>query len=65
MVFGVSWGHHFLFRPYDLDVSSMISGFLGIVSFSVSSASAGLEGLAVLQVLVDVTCAQRSSFATT
>jgi hypothetical protein len=43
----------------------MISGFLGIVSFSVSSASAGLEGLAVLQVLVDVTCAQRSSFATT
>lgn len=33
MVFGVSWGHHFLFRPYDLDVSSMISGFLGIVFF--------------------------------
>ena len=31
MVFGVSWGHHFLFRPYDLDVSSMISGLLGIV----------------------------------
>ncbi|CAK9041284.1 unnamed protein product [Durusdinium trenchii] len=33
MVFGVSWGHHFLFRPYDLDVSSMISGLLGIVFF--------------------------------
>ena len=46
MVFGVSWGHHFLFRPYDLDVSSMISGFLGIVNFSVSSA--GLAGLAGL-----------------
>ena len=49
MVFGVSWGHHFLFRPYDLDVSSMISGFLGIVSFSISSdASVGLAGLAGL-----------------
>ena len=34
MVFGVSWGHHFLFRPYDLDVSSMISGLLGIVQIS-------------------------------
>eukprot|EP00438_Fugacium_kawagutii_P004217 Skav215949 [mRNA] locus=scaffold226:818429:819292:+ [translate_table: standard] len=33
MVFGVSWGHHLLFRPYDLDASSMISGFLGIVFF--------------------------------
>ena len=32
MVFGVSWGHHFLFRPYDLDVSSMISGLLGIAA---------------------------------
>eukprot|EP00434_Breviolum_minutum_P012936 symbB.v1.2.011403.t2/scaffold764.1/size165801/9 len=33
MVFGVSWAHHFFFRPYELDVSSMISGFLGIVFF--------------------------------
>ena len=39
MVFGVSWAHHFFFRPYELDVSSMISGFLGIVQFSVSRVS--------------------------
>eukprot|EP00930_Biecheleria_cincta_P098183 TRINITY_DN89862_c0_g1_i1.p1 TRINITY_DN89862_c0_g1~~TRINITY_DN89862_c0_g1_i1.p1 ORF type:complete len:327 (-),score=51.02 TRINITY_DN89862_c0_g1_i1:15-995(-) len=33
MVFGVSWAYHFFSTPYDLDVSSMISGFLGIVFF--------------------------------
>ncbi|CAE8607680.1 unnamed protein product, partial [Polarella glacialis] len=36
MIFGLSWMYHFVMgiNPYDLDVSSMISGILGILFFS-------------------------------
>jgi len=33
MVFGLSWAYHYLFMPYYLDMSSLISGILGIVFF--------------------------------
>eukprot|EP00933_Yihiella_yeosuensis_P064629 TRINITY_DN68072_c0_g1_i1.p1 TRINITY_DN68072_c0_g1~~TRINITY_DN68072_c0_g1_i1.p1 ORF type:complete len:145 (+),score=25.76 TRINITY_DN68072_c0_g1_i1:2-436(+) len=33
-VFGLSWGYHFFFNPADLDMSSMISGALGICFFA-------------------------------
>lgn len=33
MVFGLSWAYHYLVMPYYLDVSSLISGILGIVFF--------------------------------
>jgi len=33
MVFGLSWAYHFLAMPYYLDMSSLISGLLGIVFF--------------------------------
>eukprot|EP00408_Alexandrium_pacificum_P016168 CAMPEP_0171192722 /NCGR_PEP_ID=MMETSP0790-20130122/20015_1 /TAXON_ID=2925 /ORGANISM="Alexandrium catenella, Strain OF101" /LENGTH=328 /DNA_ID=CAMNT_0011657887 /DNA_START=42 /DNA_END=1025 /DNA_ORIENTATION=+ len=33
MVFGLSWAYHYLVMPYYLDMSSLISGVLGIVFF--------------------------------
>jgi len=33
MVFGLSWAYHYLVMPYYLDMSSLISGLLGIVFF--------------------------------
>jgi len=33
MVFGLSWLYHYLVMPYYLDVSSLVSGILGIVFF--------------------------------
>lgn len=33
MVFGLSWAYHYLAMPYYLDISSLISGLLGVVFF--------------------------------
>jgi hypothetical protein len=33
MIFGMSWAYHYLYMPYYLDMSSLISGILGIVFF--------------------------------